>query len=236
MAKSCCKESRRIGKGMNRVKGRAGGYTVAEFERMQMQENFVMHFDWQDKAGRVFFHCEIDPNTWFNSSWLMEEIQERLESEPWIPLGTFSIRFKAGQSAYETLTRALPECVTGAVAKHRSMKSNEFSVTLSMRPRQRYTPAHAVDRNGPMPPEDPDVLVEINEFLDRLKIPRRKPLTGDGEQIVSRMDITRPRAPFGPATRLSFHCFALAFGMILFMLLWFLDQGAVAQIAAAIGF
>lgn len=220
---------------MKRIASRAAGYTVAEFERMQMQENFVMHFDWQDKAGRVFFHCEIDPNTWFNSSWLMEEIQERLEQEPWIPLGTYRIRFSAGQSAYDTLIRALPDCVTGAIGKHRSMKSNEFSVTLSMQPRQRYIPAHAVDRSGPMPPEDPEIAVEINEFLDRLKIPRRKPLPGDEDRIVSRMDITRPCAPFGPATRFSFHCFAIALGMIFFMLLWFFEQGAVAQVAAALG-
>lgn len=178
---------------MNRATGTQwAGYTVAEFERMMAQEDFVMLSEWDGARGRMRMLCELDPNAWFQSGCLIEEMQERLENTPQMPFGAYRLKLRAGRGAYPTLKSALPAHMAGAVEPEPAGRSNEFHVTLKQDPAQAY---YAAMEDVP----DFEQPLAADEFMaGHLQRLRRQAASrahrSDSARIQGRMRITTPWA------------------------------------------
>lgn len=186
---------------MNREAGTQwAGYTVAEFERMMAQEDFVMLSEWDGARGRMRMLCELDPNAWFQSGCLIWDVQERLENTPEMPFGAYRLEMRAGRGALPTLKNALPAHMAGAVEPDSAARrTNEFLVTFKQDPAKSYYKAmeDVPDFEEPLS-ADEAMAGHLRRLRER---PARRARRSDSARIQGRMRITTPGATAAPRAR-----------------------------------
>ena len=207
------------------------GYTISEFEAMIQQDQYVILSEFDSAGGRMTMLCELDPNAWFDSQLLIEDMQSRLTAVPDMPYGTYRMRLRAGDTAFPSLKTALPPHMAGSVERRRKTRSNEFLVTMSRDSRMQYFP---VDEELPATEwsADPFTAQYLREM--RLRADAGAEPESDGARIRGRMRITRP-APVrcSPARRACVHVFLIALFVMLLGIALFLTEPGVRTLLAA---
>jgi hypothetical protein len=207
------------------------GYSIEEFERMMAQDDFVLLSEWDSVRGRMRMMCELDPNAWFHSGCLIEEVQERLENTPEMPFGAYRLCMRAGRGAYTALKTALPNHMAGAVEPGRMARSNEFHITFKQDSRRTYyaSKEDVADFEEPL-----DVDEVMAGHLRRMREQGDTRMhRSDSARIRGRMRITSPWVEPPPAHNTAMGIFLLAALAIILGLALFVREPEVHHMLAS---